>query len=200
MKKSKDQQVSEEYISHIINRIKSGESDAFSDLVDTYKDFVFALCFKMTQSIEDAEEITQDTFVKVFKNIKTFKGQSKFSTWLYRIAYFTTINFLRKNRVKTVSQTELFETRIEPIDEDESALKNISQAERSHYINKALNFLKPQERAVIVLFYLEEHSIEEIATITKLSKSNTKVKIHRTRKKLHEILNHLLKNEIHSLV
>lgn len=192
--------MSEEYILHIINRIKSGEADAFSDLVDTYKDFVFALCFKMTQSVEDAEEITQDTFVKAFKSIKTFKGKSKFSTWLYRIAYFTTINFLRKNQVKTVSQTELFEKGFEPVDEDESTLKNVSQEERSHYLNKALSYLKPQERAVIVLFYLEEHSIEEIAAITKLSKSNTKVKIHRTRKKLHDILNHLLKNEVHSLV
>ena len=184
-----------EQIKHIIKRVQNGDSDAFAHLIHTYKEYVYALCFKLCQSQEDAEEVAQDTFVKAYKSIKTFKGKAKFSTWLYRIAYFTSLNHLRKNKLKTTN-----EFAYEPSDASNSGLDKIRESERSYYLNKALEHLKPTERAVIVLFYLEDHSIEEIAAITKLSTSNTKVKLHRTKKKLYGILNALLKNEVNSLV
>lgn len=185
----------QEEIRHIIQLIQSGETNAFKQIIDTYQDFVFALCFKITGSREDAEEAASDTFVKAYKSLKTFKGNSKFSTWLYKIAYYTAINATRKKRIKTTVDYQY-----EPADERTSGFNDLQEKERSEYLNLALNQLKPNERALITLFYLDEQSMEEIATITGLSISNTKVKLHRTRKKLNGILNHILKNEVHSLM
>ncbi len=182
-------------ISNIISQVKSGDQNAFVQLVDLYKDMVYSLCLKMTQSSADAEELAQDSFVKAFQSIHKFKGESKFSTWLYQIAYYTTINFLRKNKIETT-----YHFSEDWIESDKSIISDIQQSERKRYINQAFEYLKPDERAVITLFHLEEHSIEEIAEITKLSKSNVKVKIHRTRKKLYGIMQSLLKNEVNSLV
>ena len=70
------------YITKVIN----GDANAFASLVDTYKNMVFSLAFKLTKNREEAEEITPDTFIKAYKNLSKFKGDSKFSTWLYRIA------------------------------------------------------------------------------------------------------------------
>ena len=180
---------------HIIKRIKKGDKDAFALLIDAHKNMVYSLCLKMTRSAEDAEEIAQDSFIKAYQGIHTFKQKAKFSTWLYQITYFTAINFLRKNTISTT--TDYPEDLIES---DETIISSIQQSEREHYINKALSFLEPTERAIITLFYLEEHSIKEISEITTLTESNVKVKIHRTRKKIYSILNKLLKNELNTLV
>lgn len=109
---------------------------------------------------------------------------------MYRITYFTALNHIRKHTIKTKT--------IEDWDHpqsDSSALAIVHSEDREKVIDLALKRLKPQERAIITLFYLEEQSIEEIAAITKLSISNTKVKIHRTRKKLKSILSEQLKGE-----
>ena len=84
-----------------IKSVQSGNVRAFSELVDSHKNMVYSLVLKMVKSSEDAEEVAQDSFVKAFKAIKQFKGESKFSTWLYKIAYFTAINHLRKNKMLT---------------------------------------------------------------------------------------------------
>ncbi len=149
----------------------------------------------MTQSPDDAQEIAQDTFVKAFQSLHRFKWQSKFSTWLYQIAYYSTINFLRKNKISTTSISD-----IDYENADESILSSMQQTERKKYINAAFEKLMVDERAIVTLFYLEEHSIDEISEITKLSKPNVKVKLHRTRKKLYGILQDLLQNELHSLM
>lgn len=182
-------------ILHIIDRVKKGDYDAFTHLVDTHKDMVYSLCFKMTMSTEDAEEIAQDAFLKAYQGLYKFKGNSKFSTWLYQITYYTIINFLRKKKMKTGS--DFSEANLKS---DASVLEEIQQSERKKYIDQTLEHLNPNERAIITLYYLDEQRIEEIALITKLSEANVKVKLHRTRKKMYGILQKLLKNELNSLV
>ena len=81
-----------------LEKILKGDVNAYSFIVDKYKNMVFSLAFKMTKSREEAEEISQDTFIKVYKNLSKFKGESKFSTWLYRIAYHTTLDAIKKNK------------------------------------------------------------------------------------------------------
>ncbi|NOQ71036.1 MAG: sigma-70 family RNA polymerase sigma factor [Crocinitomix sp.] len=184
-----------EEILHIISQIKAGDSNAFAQLVDTYKDMVYSLCLKMTNSTENAEEIAQDSFVKAFQGLQRFKGKAKFSTWLYQITYYTCINFLRKNKLDTSDvPLENFE------DNSAEILDQIQQTERREYISKAMAYLSPTERALITFYYLEERTIKEIAIITKMSIANVKVKLHRTRKKLYGKLELLLKNEVNSLV
>lgn len=109
----------------IIKQVQAGNVQAFSELVDRHKNMVYSLVLKMIGNVEDAEEVAQDSFVKAFKSIKQFKGQSKFSTWLYRIAYFTAINHLRKHKMLTA-----------PIDmssfsnNDKSAIEKLNEAEQ----------------------------------------------------------------------
>jgi len=179
----------------LIKSVQSGNVKAFSELVNRHKNMVYSLALKMIGNIEDAEEVAQDSFVKAFKSIKQFKGQSKFSTWLYRIAYFTAINHLRKNKMLTA-----------PIDmstfsnDDKSAIEQLNQEDQKNYIKKALNYLKPIERTLITLFYLDEFSNKEIEKITGLTSSNVKVTLMRTRKKLFGIMNKILNNELETII
>jgi len=176
---------------HIIQRVLNGEDDAYAHLINQHKEMIMALCSKMVQSPIDAEELAQDTFIKAYRQLRSFKGKSKFSTWLYRIAYFTCINHLRKNKQKSVEINEWNH----PATGNNDTMDSLTSSDQKLFIQLALNQLKPQERALITLFYLEEQSIAEIAQITGLSKSNTKVKIHRSRKKLRRFLEENLNHE-----
>lgn len=178
-----------------IDRAKKGDHKAFTFLVDSYKDMVYMLSLKMSKSTEDAEEIAQDAFIKAFRGINRFKGKSKFSTWLYQITYFTAINHLRKRKFETF-ELSAEDHAVKP----ETIFSALQHADRKKCIDEALNYLTPEERALITLYYLEENTIEEIAGITLLSVANVKVKIHRTRKKLYAIMHGLFKNELNSLV
>jgi RNA polymerase sigma factor (sigma-70 family) len=82
-----------------IDKVINGDTNAFAYLVDAYKDMVFSLAFKMTKNREEAEEVSQDTFIKAFKNLNKFKGDSKFSTWLYRIGYHACLDAIKKIKI-----------------------------------------------------------------------------------------------------
>lgn len=179
----------------LIQQVQQGKLSAFSSLVDQHKNLVYSLVLRMVNNTQDAEEVAQDTFVKAYKSIKQFKGDSKFSTWLYKIAYFTAINHLRKND-QLSSSIEL--ATIES--DDDSALDQLNDQDKSDYLHQALNYLRPIDRNLISLFYLEELSIKEIEEITLLSKSNIKVKLLRIRKQLNGILSKLLQGEIQNIL
>jgi len=188
--------VQEQEVKDFIKRvIDMDDHAAFATLVDAHKNRVYNLCLKMTRSTENAEEVAQDTFLKAYQRIRTFKGQSKFSTWLYSITYYTCLNYLRKHTVEMVPLQNW-----DGEDESEGALATIQLNEQKIYLQKAFTYLSAEEVALITLFYIEAHSIEEIEVITRLSKSSVKVKLHRTRKKLYRILNTLLKEEVRSLL
>jgi len=82
--------------SYVIDRVKRGESEAFTWLVDTYRDMVYTICLRMLTNKVDAEEASQDVFLKAYRSIQGFQEKSKFSTWLYRIAYNQCINVIQK--------------------------------------------------------------------------------------------------------
>lgn len=179
----------------IIKNVQQGNVQAFSKLVDRHKNMVYSLVLKMIGNTEDAEEVAQDTFLKAFKSIKQFKGQSKFSTWLYRITYFTAINYLRKNKMLTARiDMSSFSN------QDKSIVEQLNQEDQKKYIKKALEYLKPIEKTLITLFYLDEFSNKEIEEITGLSQSNIKVTLLRTRKKLFGIMNKMLNNELETII
>jgi len=184
-----------EVIACIKRIIEANDRAAFAQLVDAHKNRVYNLCLKMTRSTENAEEVAQDTFLKVYQSIRTFKGKSKFSTWLYTITYYTCLNFLRKNRMETRPLLSY-----DAIDESEEAMGNLQADERTAYLQQAFQYLTAEETAMMNLYYLEEHTIDELATIIGITASNTKIKLHRTRKKMYRILNSLLKEELSSLL
>ena len=143
---------------YYIQRIQAGDTACFACLLDKYSRPVHSLILKVVRNREDAEELAQDVFMKVFKHLSSFKGECSFSTWIYRIAYNTAISETRKS------------------------------SDQIQMLDAALAQLPPDERAIILLFYMKEKTIDEVATITGLTASNIKVKLYRIRKKLFFVL------------
>lgn len=166
-----------------INKVINGDASAFAYLVDNYKNMVFSLAYKMTKNKEEAEEVSQDTFIKAFKNLSNFKGDSKFSTWLYRICYHTTLDAIKKNK-KNNYTFEINEVTYNQIQSVETILQGIERKERSVIMDKCLMKLPDEERSILWMFYYDELSLKEIIEVTNFSEANLKVKLHRARKKL----------------
>ena len=179
----------------IINQIIAGDSNAFSVLVDRYKDLVFTLSLKMLKNREEAEEVAQDTFIKVFKSLSKFKGDSKFSTWIYKVTYNSCLDRLKKNKKEQlkVAIDEYTEHQVKTID---NALENMVEEERQQAIKACLEFLPPDDSFLLTLYYFEEQSLDEIAKVVGLTANNVKVKLFRSRKKLTSILKANLEPEI----
>ena len=179
----------------IINQIIAGDSNAFSVLVDRYKDLVFTLSLKMLKNREEAEEVAQDTFIKVFKSLSKFKGDSKFSTWIYKVTYNSCLDRLKKNKKHQlkVAIDEYTEHQVKTID---NALENMVEEERQQAIKGCLELLPPDDSFLLTLYYFEEQSLDEIAKVVGLTANNVKVKLFRSRKKLTSILKANLEPEI----
>lgn len=180
---------------YYINQIIEGETNAFSILVNRYKDLVFTLALRMLKNREEAEEVSQDTFIKTYKSLHKFKGDSKFSTWIYKVAYNTCLDRLKMNKkhYNDVVIDEFTEHQIKTID---NALDNIEQQEYNKTIQDCLNLLPSDDSFLLTLYYFEDYSLEEIAKVVGLKANNVKVKIFRSRKKLATILRNRLEPEI----
>lgn len=168
---------------YYIKRIVAGDTGSFACLLDRYSRPVHSLIFKMVRNKEDAEELAQDVFLKVFRNLPSFKADCSFSTWVYRIAYNTAISELRWKKLEFVA---IEESQIENVSEEEidRLLDRTSGNGQLDRLEKALAQLPPDERALILLFYWRQKTVEELTGITGLGASNVKVKLHRIRKKL----------------
>ena len=183
---------------YYIDRVKAGDKEAFAWLVDQYRDMIYTVCLRMLTSEADAEEAAQDAFVKAYRSLASFQGKSKFSTWIYRIAYNQCISMIRK-KVRMIDLVdELPDGEIS--EADMSGLDTISAQERSKYLQMALEALGETDSVVITLFYYEELSLEEIAEITGLTSSNIRIKLHRSRKKMYQVINNYLKSEVSSIL
>lgn len=179
-----------------IDKVIEGDANAFAFLVEKYKDMVFSLALKITKNREEAEEVSQDSFIKAFKALHSFKGDSKFSTWLYKIAYYNCIDRVKKNaRVYYYTDTidELVENRIKSTDD---TMQTIERKERAELMNDCLSELPEDERSILWLFYYQELSLKEIMKVTSLSEANLKVKLHRARKKLLTIVEKTVEPEM----
>lgn len=179
----------------IINKVLKGNTNAFSELIDTYKDLVFSLAIKMIKNREAAEEISQDTFIKAYKNLSKFKGGSKFSTWLYTITYHTCLDALKKNKNHSNS-FEINEITLNNIQSTDNALQTLERKERAKIMDTCLLQLPEDERSILWLFYYEELTLKEIMEVTSLTEANIKVKLHRGRKKLLTVVKATFEQEI----
>jgi len=179
-----------------IEKVKKGQTQYFSYIVEKYQDVVFSIALKVLKNRDDAEEMAQESFIKAYKSLHTFKGKAKFSTWLYRITYNNCISEIRKRKIHFAS-TDDVEVRD---DDSEINLDGIPEENRAKYVKAALDKLPEEEYTLVLLYYFEDQSIDEISKVTGLSDSNTKVKLHRARKKLYTILNDMLKEEIYTIL
>lgn len=171
---------------HIIHRILKGETSLYEYFLDKYSQQVFILIIRIVENQEDAEELTQDTFLKAFEHLSSFKAESSFSTWIYHIAYNTAISATRKRKQELIVMDSAMLMNISDQQIDDAL--NDESGERVGKLNKAIKKLDAEERALISLFYNEEKTIGEIALILGLTESNAKVKLHRIRKKLYILI------------
>ena len=172
---------------HIIKEILGGKSEQFENILNRYSGQVFNLIAHIVPCKEDAEELTQDVFIKVFRLLSTFKEKSSFSTWIYRIATNTALSAARKKKHATINIEDNTHGDI-PDELLDEALDNDSE-EQLQRLSEAIDRLDAEERALITLYYMNERPIEEVATIMGLTQSNVKTKLYRTRKKLYLLLN-----------
>jgi len=175
---------------HYIRLVTSGDNNAFVHIVRRYQKMIFTIVCKIVSDNADAEDITQEVFIKVFQSLNKFREESGFSTWLYRIAYNTTISEIRKKKKEFIPFDDKYMNL--PDDDISNNINEFSTEERLKYLDIVLRKLNPDDAMLITLFYLNNQSIEEISTITSLSRPNVKVKLHRIRKFMNFEINKLI--------
>lgn len=180
---------------HVINQVLNGQTAAYSVLVERYKDLVFTLALRMLKNREEAEEVSQDTFVKAYKSLVKFKGDSKFSTWLYKIAYNSCLDRLKtyKKDYALVAIDEFTERDIKTLD---NAFEQLAAKEQGEAIKACMELLPPEDSFILTLFYFEDQSLEEISGVLGITPNNVKVKLFRSRKKLATVLKEKLEPEM----
>lgn len=160
----------------LIKQAKKGDNDALNELINNHRDLAFSIALNILKNKTDAEDIVQNSFLIVLKSLHSFRNESKFSTWLFKIVYRECLRAIKQRQ-------KIFEFSMTLIEPEESPLKN----EKEINITKLLSNLNEKEYIVVSLFYLKEKSINDIAKITSFSKTNIKVLLHRGRQKLKEI-------------
>jgi RNA polymerase sigma-70 factor (ECF subfamily) len=185
----------------LVAQAKAGNAEAFSDLVSHYERRVFRMAKQITQNDEDAEDVLQETFLKAYSHLEDFQGNSKFYTWLVRIAVNEALMKLRKRRSdKTVPLDDPIETGEDTVAREIAVWEDdpeqlYSRDELSDILSEAVQSLKPAYRTVFILRDIEELSIEETAQALDLSISAVKSRLLRARLQLREKLTRQFKRK-----
>ena len=183
----------------IISRVLRGDQNAYAELVQKYQSYVFTLTLRFMKSREDAEEVAQDVFVKAYRSLADFRGNSKFSTWLYTIVNTTCISFLRKKKLSAHSLDD--ERVFEVADNQDSGFSanQVEQKSKITMVNRAIGLLSPEDAEVITLFYKNEQSLDEIGQILGLEPNTVKVRLHRARQRLKDKMEKYFVQEVRDL-
>jgi len=183
-----------------IERIKAGNQEAFRLIIREYKSQAYSIAFRIMRNAEDAEEVVQDSFLRAYKKIHQFKGDSKFASWFLKIVYNQSLTKVKKKRIDTLEINEEIDTYDRQNNFNLDGWNMIMQEEREKYVRQALNKLPDDDALVLSLYYLSGNSIPEICEITGWTLSNAKVKLHRARQKVYASLFSILKFEMKSLI
>jgi RNA polymerase sigma factor (sigma-70 family) len=170
----------------VISQVLQGNHNAYATLVNRYNNLVFTIVLRYVKGREDAEEVAQDVFIKAYKALSSFKGDSKFSTWLYTVTTTTCITFLRKKKleVHSLDNEKVFEV----ADQAGGGMSanQIEQKSKVNMVNEAIKMLSPDDAQVIMLFYKGEQTLDEMAKILGKEPNAVKVQLHRARARLKE--------------
>jgi RNA polymerase sigma factor (sigma-70 family) len=184
----------------IIAKTLNGEVQQFGELVKRYQNFVFTIALRYTPNREDAEEIAQDAFVKAYKSLKDFRGESKFTTWLYTITTTSCLSFLRKKKLNIHS---LDNEKVFAVVENQASGFSANQMEtksRVTMVNEAIQLLSADDANILTLFYKGEQSLEEIAVVMGIEANAVKVRLHRARARLKEKMQTHFKQELRDML
>ncbi len=173
----------------LIQDIKNGNKDAFKEFVDIHKKFVLNTCYKFVNNSDDANDIAQEVFIEAYKTIGKFRGDSKISTWLYRISTNRALNFLRDNKKYSSSESYSRDPAyINNISSDSNPEQYILNNERADILNQAINSLPDMQKAVFILNKKENLTSAEISQIYGLSVKAVESLISRAKKNLQKLL------------
>jgi RNA polymerase sigma-70 factor (ECF subfamily) len=181
----------------LVIRVKEGDSKAYDELVTLYKSAVYGVIYKMVNNKQEAEDLTQEAFIKAYNSIQSFNADYAFSTWLFKIATNNCIDFFRKRKLKTYSMDRTIKYKEDEIqqeyaDPQPDAEGEIIADEKSRKINKAIDELPEKYRIAIVLRHRDEKSYEEIAKELSLPLGTVKARIFRAREMLKKSLKDLI--------
>jgi RNA polymerase sigma factor (sigma-70 family) len=170
----------------VIDSVKKGNHSDYAILIDRYKNKAFSMLSRMLKNKMEAEEVLQDSFLKAFNGLKTFKGEAKFSTWFYKIVYNSALSRLSVQKRKTEMEMSSMDEHFNLVNEDDFNLTE--KKDLSLYLKEMVNKLPANYASVISMFYLENLSCEEISEVMETSVNNVKVMLHRSRSALKDIL------------
>ncbi len=185
-----DSVVSEDTDMSLVRQVQAGDVAAYDKLVLKYRERLYSVVYNLTSNREDANDLTQEAFIKAFRSINKFKGKSSFFTWLYRIGVNGAISHLKRNRVRRFFSLENLDEEVSSRDIVE-ALAAKSRTEKPAFmrelqekLNEALQKLSHKHRTVVVLFEIEGLSHQEIAEITKTSVGTVRSRLHYAKQQL----------------
>jgi RNA polymerase sigma-70 factor (ECF subfamily) len=173
----------------LIARAQQGDEEAFAALFEAHKRRVYSLSLRMTGNTAEAEDLTQEAFLQLFRKIATFRGESAFSTWLHRLAVNVVLMHLRKKGLQQISLDDVDHTQDEPVKRDygDDDRRLVGSVDRIG-LERAIAELPPGYRTVFVLHDIEGYEHNEIAEIMNCSVGNSKSQLHKARMKLREWL------------
>jgi len=164
----------------ILKNILSGDRDAFGEIILKYQDFIFNLIKGYVKIEEEAKDITQDVFIRAYKGIEKFRGDSKLSSWLYRIAYNLSINWIKR---KKIDEVEINEDMVENTTVTKDWYDKMFEKEMIfENLNKVIENLPQKYKIVIKLYYFEDRSYSEIAKILNIPLNTVKIQLLRAKK------------------
>ena len=180
----------------IIEQVLKGNTNAYTYIVNKYKNYVFTIAYRFTKNREDAEDVSQEIFIKIYKHLGSYKGEAKFSTWIYTIITTSCISYLRKKKIPTVvKEVYQFENIVNNVNSSMPILA-IERKEKQEQLQLALNLLEEEDKVILTLFYQFDSSINDLAAVLKIEPNNAKVKLHRARLKLKQKIEKHFKKEL----
>ena len=169
--------------SYLIQRIKDGNYVAYNLLIKRYNKYVWSILYQILKNREEVEEAYQDTFMKVYRSLDQYNDHSKFSSWLYKIAYNTGLDYAKKRKMRTTDLDAAYN-----VGEDAKVIDVMERNSVRSQLEEYLSYLPGEESMVLKLFYFQELSVKEVAEVIGISESNVKTKLFRARKKLAELI------------
>jgi RNA polymerase sigma-70 factor (ECF subfamily) len=163
--------------------VKTNDTLLFEVLYDRFASLVYNKCYSFANGEDEAKDLTQDVFLRVYVKLGSFKGKSKFSTWLYAFTYNHCVNYVTRNTAKKIEKQSVSSDSIENIGEDVDSIKEFDNM-RVEHLQKVMEMISPDEKMILLLKYQDNLSIKELASALEIGESAVKMRLKRAKEKL----------------
>ncbi|MCA0133143.1 RNA polymerase sigma factor [Winogradskyella alexanderae] len=173
--------------------VKTNDTLLFEVLYDRYATMVYNKCYGFANGVDEAKDLTQDVFLRVFVKLGSFKGKSKFSTWLYAFTYNHCVNYVTRNTAKKIEKKSVSSDSIENIGEDVDSTREF-QSMRVEKLKKVMDLISPDEKMILLLKYQDNLTIKELSEALDIGESAVKMRLKRAKEKLVQKYDNYTKN------